>query len=106
LSTHYRISPFNKIKVKNFNQIIIITDSIPLQSKRKLIEKSIKQSLANFAQNENARYDIFHHSSKSHFGLQIADYCNWAIFRKYEKEDCIFYENIKKWIKLEEVLWK
>ena len=37
------------------------------------------------------RYRILHHDSRSHYGLQVADYCCWAVFRKYERGDDAAY---------------
>lgn len=41
------------------------------------------------------------HSSKATMGLQIADYCNWAIWRKWETKDLTVYKNIAKGLKSE-----
>lgn len=82
------------------DEIIVITDQIPLAKKKKAIEKSIKQTLASMLP-ENCRYRILHHASRSHFGLQIADYCNWAIFRKWERGDNGFWQTISQCIKSE-----
>ena len=35
-----------------------------------------------------------HHSSRSHFGLQVADYCCWAVFRKWEQGDTTHFDRI------------
>jgi hypothetical protein len=32
-------------------------------------------------------YRVLHHDSKSNFDLQIADYCTWAIYRKWSLAD-------------------
>ncbi|OHC69590.1 MAG: hypothetical protein A3H93_02840 [Rhodocyclales bacterium RIFCSPLOWO2_02_FULL_63_24] len=44
---------------------------------------------------------ILHHASRSHYGLQIADYCNWAVFRKWQKGEVEFYDLIKPALKSE-----
>ena len=33
------------------------------------------------------RYRVLHHASKSNLDLQIADYCTWAIYRKWNAQD-------------------
>lgn len=38
--------------------------------------------------------------------LQIADYCAWAIQRKWEKGDTVWYEKISHLIKTEYDLWR
>ncbi len=39
-------------------------------------------------------YLIFHHSSSSCIGLQVVDYCNWAIYRKWSRHDSRSYNMI------------
>lgn len=56
---------------------VIITDSIPIQKKRRAIEKALRGALAE----THARTMIYHHASKSHLELQCADYFGWAIWR-------------------------
>lgn len=79
---------------QHIDEIIVITDSIPLAKKRKAIEKAIKQVLAHMLPND-CKYRVLHHASKSHYGLQIADYCNWAIYRKWNTAETEFYNQIK-----------
>jgi len=87
--------------LQEINKIIVITDKLPLSKKRKTVEKSIKQNLAEALKPIGIKYRIFHHSSKTHFGLQIADYCNWAILRKWERKEDLYYNKIKDLIKSE-----
>jgi len=84
----------------HIDELIIITDQIPVSKKRQAIEKAIKQTLTAMLPHD-CRYRIYHHSSKSHVGLQIVDYCNWAIFRKWERRDLNFYSAIRHHIKSE-----
>lgn len=74
-------------------EIIIITDVIPINQKRNAVEKSAKQTLADMI--PDTEYRILHHASRAHFGLQVADYCNWAILRKWERGDLTHYNEIK-----------
>ena len=41
------------------------------------------------------RYSLLHHASKSCVGLQVTDYCNWAVFRKWERGDSRSYDLVK-----------
>ena len=82
------------------DELIVITDNIPLSKKKKAIEKAIKLTLAEMLP-DKIRYRIYHHSSRSHFGLQIADYCNWAIFRRWERDDADYWIKIRPCIKSE-----
>jgi hypothetical protein len=75
-------------------EVIVITDNIPVKNKAKAIEKAIKVTLAEMLPS-GIKYRILHHASKSSFGLQVADYCNWAIYRKWEGEDVRSYDLIR-----------
>ncbi|MDE0144702.1 MAG: DUF3800 domain-containing protein [Nitrospira sp.] len=83
-----------------FSKIVIITDSIPEASKRKAMEKATKTMLATMLP-KGTNYIILHHAAKSHYCLQIVDYCNWSIFRKWERSDNEHYSLIKSAIRSE-----
>ena len=70
----------------------------PVNEKRKTIVKSIQMAVARH-QPPNMKYRILHHQSRTHYGLQIADYCCWAIFRKWESGDCSWYDRIQPAVK-------
>jgi len=86
-------------RVEDLEEIVVITDSIPVKKKRKVIEKSVKLTLKNIL--PNTRTKVMHHAAKSSFELQIADYCNWAVFRKWERKDERSYALIKERIRSE-----
>lgn len=81
-------------------EIIIITDTIPLQKRRQSIEKAIKLTLAQMLP-VSPKYRVLHHDSRSHYGLQIADYCCWAIFRKHEREESAYFDRISSAVRSE-----
>lgn len=72
---------------KSIEKLIIFTDSIPVNKRKKAMEKGVKMTLARLVKEEGLRYHIYHHQSKSNLNLQVIDYINWAIFRKWESED-------------------
>ena len=74
--------------------ITVITDRLPVQRKRRSVEKAVKGALAAMVPLSVTSYRILHHESKSHYGLQVADYCSWAIFRKWESKDMRSYNLI------------
>ncbi len=88
------------LNISQYRKLIIITDRIPIKRKRNAVEKGLKlvlsEKLTKFIE-----YTILHHDSKSNFDLQLADYCNWAIYRKWERGDLRSYDLIKKFIKSE-----
>lgn len=77
----------------HIDEVVVITDNLPVNRKRKAIEKATKTVLHDMLPAES-KYRLLHHSSKSHVVLQIADYCNWAILRKWERDDMEFYNKI------------
>lgn len=66
--------------------VIVVTDALPVAKRRRTIEKSVKTALKGHLP-AGVSYCLFHHQSKSDLNLQIADYFNWAIFRKWETGD-------------------
>ena len=75
------------------SEIIIITDTVPINRGRRAVEKTIQTTLAHIL--PRGRHRTLHHQSRSHYGLQIADYCSWAIFRKWEIGDSTWYDQIQ-----------
>lgn len=76
------------------NQVLVITDTLPLKKKRHAIRKGIQLTLPPMLPS-GVTYEILHHSSQSSVGLQLADYCNWAIYRKWQSGDKTHYERIR-----------
>lgn len=70
---------------KKCDGVFVLTDRIPHKKKRLIIEKSVKQTLSEMLPPETS-YRILHYESKSYFSLQVADYCNWAIYRKWASD--------------------
>lgn len=74
-------------------QIVIVTDRIPVRAKRVAMEKAIKTALATMLPADSS-YFLLHHDSKSCGSLQVVDYCNWAIYRKWKDGDLRSYDVI------------
>jgi len=89
-----------------FSQVFIVTDQIPIKKRKKDIEKAIKLYVSRWTENTKVPYKIFHYSSKSDINLQIVDYFNWAIFRKWERKDISNYDLIKDAISSEYDVFK
>lgn len=86
--------------VGKFEETIVFTDRIPVSKKRNAIEKAVKETLAEMLP-KTAAYRIYHHDSKSNLDLQISDYFNWAVFRKWERQDDRSYKLIANSVKSE-----
>jgi hypothetical protein len=77
-----------------YQEVLVFTDRIPVAKKRNAVEKAVRMTLADMLP-KTARYRLLHHDSKSNFDLQIADYCNWAIYRKWDRGDDRSYSRIR-----------
>ncbi len=60
---------------------IVITDSIPQQAKKAMVEKPLKSFMKREFQENGTPYVLLHHHSGSDHNLQIADYLSWAAQR-------------------------
>ena len=81
-------------------EVIVITDKLPLNRKRQAVEKGTRLALAEMLP-QGMRYRILHHASRSHYGLQVADYCCWAVFRKWNRNKTHYYDLIKQAVRSE-----
>ena len=84
----------DKHDLRQFKEVLVFTDTIPIQRRRATIEKTVKITLAGLLP-ATARYRLLHHESKSNLDLQIADYCTWAIYRKWNAGDLRSFEHIR-----------
>ncbi len=84
----------NGYALAQYREVIVFTDQIPVKKKRNAIEKTAKITLARMLP-KTARYRILHHDSKSNMDLQIVDYCNWAVYRKWDGQDERSYQLIR-----------
>lgn len=95
-------------KININRDFIIITDSLPVKSKKERQVGALKKGIKAYlkANKLGSRYTIHHHCSASSSNLQIIDYVGWAIYRKYEHGDPSYYELIKWYLLEEEVMTK
>ena len=68
---------------------------IGTKKKRASFERAIRSYLGKELQS-GLPYDIFIHSSASHPMLQVADYCCWAINRKWKDGEVRHYSRIQR----------
>ena len=79
--------------------IVIVTDTIPVQRKRKAVEKAFKTYVSR---NLGKRpYTLVHQSSGSHACLQAADYLTWAVHKKWTHGDRRSYDMVRHLIRSE-----
>ncbi len=94
LSFLLKISIPKELESKDVEEIVVITDTIPVNTMKSKITKAMQNTLPEMLP-QGTRYNLFHHQSRSHFGLQIADYCCWAINRKLNRNQTYWYGLIK-----------
>jgi hypothetical protein len=87
-------------QLAGFTEVVVITDAIPVRKMRRAVEKAVKVTLAAMLP-PDVKYRLLHHDSKSHFGLQVADYCNWSIYRKWANDDTRSYDIIRTAVRSE-----
>jgi len=74
-------------------QILIYTDSLPFpKPQAKAVEVAIKSSCRK---ETKLPFLVLHHRIESNNWIQVADYCSWAVCRKWEGQDGTFYDRIK-----------
>lgn len=84
----------DKVAAGVVNSVVVITDQIPINRKRKAIEGALKSTLKAKLP-KGTQWRVLHHQSKAHSLLQVADYINWAVFRKWERSDDEYWQLIK-----------
>jgi hypothetical protein len=75
---------------------VLVTDRLPLQSKRKAHEKAFRTSLRDVL--GERPFTIVHQGSAAHAGLQAVDYCTWALQRKWRDDDARSYRLVERWV--------
>ncbi len=75
-------------------EVIVITDTVPFRRRRQAIKKSVRSTLSRTLP-RRPRCRILHHASRAHYGLQVADYICWAMFRKYERGQSDFFDRVR-----------
>ena len=75
-------------------QVLVYFDTLPLENKKRAeaveiaIKKSCRKDLANVP------FQIFNHRRESNAWIQVADYCSWSIFRKWEHANVEVYNRL------------
>jgi len=75
------------------DQVVVVLSSIFDANKRKLIEKTVKIYLKQIY---SKPFYLYFHENRSDKNTQIADYCCWAIYRKWTDGEIRPYNAVKK----------
>ena len=82
------------------DKMVVITDKLPVTRKRRAVEKGLRPTIARMLPRD-MEYRVLHHESRSHYGLQVADYCSWAAFRKWERGETALFDRIRTAVRSE-----
>jgi hypothetical protein len=85
---------------KGFENFVIFTDALNVKRKREAIQKGIKEGVRSVVGRGKA-FRLLHHASKSHLYLQAVDYCNWAVYVKWERGELRPYGMIRSKLRSE-----
>jgi hypothetical protein len=73
-------------------KVLVYTDTLPMASKKEaaIVNTTIKSECRLHL--GGISFAVMHHTSDSNYWIQIADYCSWAICRKWEAGDTTAYD--------------
>jgi hypothetical protein len=83
---------------RHARKVIVVLSSLFTNDKNQAIRKILSTQLANYAK---VPYEIYFHDNKSDLNCQIADYCGWAVARKWNQNDNRSYVLVESRIKNE-----
>jgi hypothetical protein len=67
-------------------QLVVVTDSLPVRSGGAAVRRAVRATLKARTP-DGASFRLLHHASRADVNLQVADYCAWAVYRKWERGD-------------------
>lgn len=88
-------------KSYQYSKLCIFLAGMPVQKNRKEFVGAIKSEIR--AKTPKKDFCVYFPSAQSNYFLQIADYINWAIYRKWENNDLRSYDLIKKFLRRKEL---
>lgn len=89
---------FSHPRYDGARRIVVMLSSIFTHERMKAIEGTLK---ARLHEHTDVPFSIFFRSNKSDLNCQIADYCGWAIFIKWERDERRSYDLICNRLKSE-----
>ena len=79
--------------VRQATSVMIYTDTLPVERRRGAVKKAIFQACQKELGGKPFR--LFHHKEECNTWIQVADYCSWAIHRKWENGDVRTYDQLR-----------
>jgi hypothetical protein len=86
---------------RRIDRLHIIVDTVPDKSQQVALKKNLKNRAEEVLIPARIPFTIDHHDSSAHALLQAADYCAWAIYKKWHSKELRPYQQISARIKNE-----
>jgi len=108
--TFYRYAWYYHLKhlaprvVRENDELLVVGASLGTRKKRRLMHDAVKDVVRQVT--PTVHYRTASWSAQSEPCLQVADYCCWAIARKWERGDDAAYDLIREKIKSEFDVWR
>ncbi|MBI2881643.1 MAG: DUF3800 domain-containing protein [Candidatus Tectomicrobia bacterium] len=93
---------FSRALRSTTDHVLVFTDALPMKKHRKSVEKAIKITCRKMLP-RILRFESFHHHRASNAWIQVADYCSWAVYRKWEHGDDRTYNQLRSYLVTEEI---
>jgi len=77
----------------SFSDLCILINGCAITANKKVFKQTVADEIKN--KMTNCKFRIFFPESSTFYHLQIVDYISWAIYRKWENNDCQSYDLIK-----------
>lgn len=74
--------------------VLIFTDALPVKRHRESAEKAIKKA-CRAELDSGIRFESYHHPRASNVWIQVADYCSWAVYRKWQHGDTRTFDQLR-----------
>ena len=74
----------------------IVVDTVPERNQQSSLKAALRQRAEEILQPAKTVYTLDHNNSSAHALLQAADYCAWAIYKKWHENDLRSYDRIAK----------
>jgi hypothetical protein len=82
-------------KLSDYAEVLVFLASLHTGKQKRAVQKAIKKNLSKMLPPES-KYRIIYQSAKCNFDIQIADYCTWAIFKKWASQEYRPYKMIMR----------
>lgn len=89
---------FRRAELKAADKVVVVLGALFTKKRQSVIIKTLKKELK---ERFNKPFGIYFHQVKSDINCQLADYCGWSIYIKWERADDRSYKLIEERIKSE-----